>query len=66
LFPRDTMKVAPIGTKPHAMGAVLFALASSKTVELVYDHPIRKATRTAGKARLLLYEVSVLPLGGRH
>lgn len=61
-FPRDTLKIAPIGTKPHALGAVLYALASSRPVELVYDHPIRKATRTAGTSRLLLYELSVLPL----
>jgi hypothetical protein len=64
LFPRDILKIAPIGTKPHALGAVLFALASSRTVELVYDHPIRKPTRTAGKSRLLLYELSALPLAG--
>lgn len=64
LFPRDTLKIAPIGTKPHAIGAVLFALASSRTVELVYDHPIRKASRTAGTARLLLYELSALALTG--
>jgi hypothetical protein len=61
-YPRDVMKIAPIGTKPHALGAVLYTLASSKPVELVYDHPIRKATRTSGAGRLLLYHVSVLPV----
>ncbi|HEV3037933.1 MAG TPA: hypothetical protein VHA33_09130 [Candidatus Angelobacter sp.] len=59
-FPRDLIKIAPIGTKPHALGAVLFAMASSRPVELVYDHPIRKSTRTAGTSRILLYELSVL------
>ncbi len=44
----DTLKIAPIGTKPHAIGAVLYAIANPATVELVYDHPIRKARRTAG------------------
>jgi hypothetical protein len=64
LYPRETLKIAPIGTKPHALGAVLFALASSRPVELVYDHPIRKATRTAGTSRLLLYELAVFPVTG--
>ena len=61
-FPRDLIKIAPIGTKPHALGAVLYALTSSRPVELVYDHPIRKRTRTAGTSRILLYELSVLSL----
>ena len=65
-YPRDTLKIAPIGTKPHALGAVLYTLASSTPVELVYDHPIRKAMRTSGTARLLLFHVSVLPLAPVH
>jgi hypothetical protein len=63
-YPHDTLKIAPIGTKPHALGAVLYALATSKPVELVYDHPIRKATRTTGTAKLLVYHLSALPLAG--
>lgn len=62
--PHNLIKVAPIGTKPHALGAVLFALANPRTVELVYDHPIRKANRTTGASRLLAYNVSALPLAG--
>ncbi|MFA1030087.1 hypothetical protein ALP10_00699 [Pseudomonas syringae pv. helianthi] len=54
------LKIALIGTKPHALGAVLFTLASSTAVELVHDHPIRKAGRTGGTARLLVYHVSAL------
>jgi hypothetical protein len=59
-YPRSLLRVAPIGTKPHALGAVLFTLASARPVELVYDHPIRKATRTSGSSRLLVYHVSSL------
>lgn len=59
-FPSHILKIAPIGTKPHAVGAVLYAIANSETVELVYDHPIRKARRTEGTARLLAYNVSCL------
>lgn len=57
-YPNHLMKVAPIGTKPHALGAVLFAIAAVDRVELVYDHPLRKAKRTLGRARLLAYDVS--------
>ncbi len=52
------LKVAPIGTKPHGLGAVLFALMNPTVTELVYDHPVRKAGRTEGKSRLLVYRVS--------
>lgn len=49
--------VATIGTKPHAIGAVLFHLAHAAVTELVYDHPVRKAERTAGTSRVCLYEL---------
>lgn len=54
---REYMKVAMIGTKPHSLGAVLFALAHPGDVELLYDHPVRKEKRTQGKSRLLIYHV---------
>ena len=47
-YPNHLMKVAPIGTKPHALGAILFALNSKKPVELIYDHPIRKQKELRG------------------
>lgn len=57
-YPDNFMKIAPIGTKPHALGAVLYFLAKQDFVELVYDHPIRKEKRTEGASRLLVYHVS--------
>jgi hypothetical protein len=57
-FQRSYLRVAPIGTKPHGLGAVLFALSAEDRVELIYDHPIRKAGRTTGSARLCLYDIS--------
>lgn len=54
-YPGMYIKAAPIGTKPHALGAVLFKLRHWETVELVYDHPIRKANRTQGRDRLFVY-----------
>jgi hypothetical protein len=54
------IRIAPVGTKPHGLGAVLFALAHPERVELIYDHPVRRQGRTAGTARLLVYHVAAL------
>lgn len=51
-------KIAPIGTKPHALAAVLFALAHRDVTELVYDHPKWKVGQTAGQARVHIYNIS--------
>lgn len=59
-WPDGAMKIAPIGTKPHALGAILFSLLSARPVELVYDHPIRRNQRTKGSARACIYHVSSL------
>ena len=56
-YPQHMLKVAPIGTKPHALGAVLFALRTEQSVEIVYDHPIRKPNRTIGSANILVYDI---------
>ena len=61
LHNRDNKKhlqIATIGTKPHALGAMLYALKSTK-VELLYDHPVRRQASTTGKSRCHLYHVSV-------
>lgn len=52
------LRVAPVGTKPHGLGAVLFAISRPGRAEIVYDHPIRKVQRTTGHSRVCLYEVS--------
>lgn len=58
----DHLKVGLIGTKPHALGAVLFAM-NYASVELVYDHVKRKDKRTSGAAKCLVYGLSeFLPL----
>jgi hypothetical protein len=56
-YPQATMKISMIGTKPHALGAILYWIRSSQPVELIYDHPIRKARRTEGASRALVYDV---------
>lgn len=52
------VKVAMVGTKPHALGAVLFVLRDQNNRELIYDHPVRKSERTDGIGKLLEYDIS--------
>ncbi|MEV4737577.1 hypothetical protein MRBLWO14_002471 [Microbacterium sp. LWO14-1.2] len=52
------LRVAPIGTKPHALGAVLYAIDHMDAVELIYDHPVRTANRTVGSRSMYVYDVS--------
>ena len=51
------LQIATIGTKPHALGAMMFAMINP-SVELLYDHPVRRKGRTKGMAKCHLYEIS--------
>ena len=62
-YPEARLKVAPLGTRPHALGSVMFAILDPERIELVYDHPIPSATRSIGMGLLLVYELS--PYGHR-
>jgi hypothetical protein len=55
----ELYKIALIGTKPHALGAVLFYLMSGLTVELLYDHPTRKPGRSSGAHKLHIYHIDL-------
>jgi hypothetical protein len=52
------LRLAPIGTKPHGLGALLYTISSPSNVQLIHDHPRRKAKRTLGVSRVCVYEVS--------
>jgi hypothetical protein len=52
--------LAPIGTKPHAIGAILFAIKYPRRVEIVYDNPIRKIIRTDGIGPIVVSNISAL------
>lgn len=54
------MVVAPIGTKPHAIGAILYALKHPDKVELLYDNPKRSVHRTHGIGKVHACNVSKL------
>lgn len=58
--PKTKIKIAPIGTKPHAIGAMLFAIKHPKEVEIVYDNPKRKIKRTNGVGQIVECNVSKL------
>lgn len=57
---RPNMIVAPIGTKPHAIGAILYAIKNPNKVELLYDNPRRSLHRTEGVGRVLVCDVTKL------
>ena len=57
-YPDKLLKVAPLGTRPHALGAVMSAIRDPSRIELVYDHPIPKAGRSTGTGSILVYELS--------
>lgn len=58
--PSGRIKIAPIGTKPHAIAAILFAIKHPLEVELIYDNPKRQKKRTDGVGKIL--ECSVYKL----
>ena len=58
--PVSKIKLAPIGTKPHAIGAILFAIKYPTDVEIVFDNPIRKTKRTKGVGLIVESKVSEL------
>lgn len=54
------MVIAPIGTKPHAIGAILYSIKHPDKVEIVYDNPTRKVHRTDGIGKVLVCNVTKL------
>ena len=52
--------VAPIGTKPHAIGAIIYAVKHPNEVEILYDNPKRTLHRTIGVGRVSICDVTKL------
>jgi len=57
-YPDHVIKLGLIGTKPHALGAILFAIKNQDRSEIIYDHVKRKLGRTEGLDKCLVYGVS--------
>jgi len=49
------MYLAPVGTKPHALGAICYAIDNAGTTEIMYDHPVRRPQRTFGVRDVHVY-----------
>ena len=52
------MYVAPIGTKPHALGALLYLLSCPSDCEIIYDHPTPRWNGTSGIGKTHVYRVN--------
>ena len=52
------MYLAPIGTKPHALGALLYALSCPSDCQIIYDHPTPRRDATSGIGKTYLYRVN--------
>lgn len=52
------MYLAPIGTKPHALGALLYSLSCSGACEIIYDDPLARKGGTSGIGKTYVYRVN--------
>ncbi|MFI4912882.1 MAG: hypothetical protein ACIAQZ_14560 [Sedimentisphaeraceae bacterium JB056] len=53
---RERLLISPIGTKPHAIGAALFA-CEHEDVALVYDFPSKKTGRSSKTSKWHLFDI---------
>lgn len=60
------LRIAPIGTKPHSLGAVLFAIKHPQSSELIYDHPVKSTGRSSGTKSIYVFEVTAFMNTLRH
>lgn len=49
--------IAPLGTRPHALGAAMYAALNSNCT-LIYDFPVEKGNRTEGVLKTNIYHLS--------
>lgn len=58
LAPNERMVIAPFGTKPAGIGAIVYAVQNQEKCGVIYDHPIRQNDRSKGVGRCHLYRCS--------
>ncbi|WP_350594655.1 MULTISPECIES: hypothetical protein [unclassified Pseudoalteromonas] len=56
-YPEHYLYIAPVGTKPHALGAIMFNVDHGETTEIIYDNPSVKKGRTEGRANIHIYNL---------
>lgn len=58
-FPEYYMYLAPVGTKPHALGLILYSIVNPGYTEIMFDHPVKKEGRTKGMGIIHIYDFGV-------
>ena len=54
-FPDHYLYIAPVGTRPHALGAIHYAIANESHCEILFDHPVRQSNRTSGRGIIHIF-----------
>lgn len=57
-FPDHYLYIAIVGTRPHALGALLYAMSNENHCEILFDHPVRQSNRTTGRGLIHVYSFS--------
>lgn len=55
-YPDHYIYLALVGTKPHAIGSILFAIKHADTTEIMFDYPVKKSGRTSGVGIVHVYD----------
>lgn len=55
-YPDHYIYVAPVGTKPHGLGAVLYSIVNEQDSEIMFDYPVKKEGRTKGVGMIHIYD----------
>lgn len=53
----ERLFLAPIGSKPHGIGALIFLASRQFDIGLLFDHPVKKADRTSGVGSVHFYDI---------
>lgn len=57
-YDSNIVQVAPLGTRPSALGAMMFALVHNEQAEIVFDFPIPRPSASLGVYHILEFPVS--------
>lgn len=58
-FPDHYLYIAPVGTRPHALGALHYAIQNESHCEILFDHPIRQSNRTNGRGLIHVFSFTL-------
>lgn len=52
----ERILIAPFGTKPAGIGAILYAVSNPDMCGIIYDHPLRQKDRSKGVGRCHMFQ----------